>query len=245
MHTGMLIAHCYATFLWALNYNNLVGQLTCIDDADGGSLDHNGHDHDKLMMMIDDDVWSGFTRRATQPPWWSRSTRSSAKTSTGLTTTFPERWKNYQQKYSKAKPLVGLTTTISKRGKKMCCTRKKRKYHLEFKIFFQIRVHSVIYTADNVLTPEVITNNWWILSMMTFGGFFIWWHGRFLMIFNGFSLTLEPKVMKAIYKQRVAMDQLQQKNIETGSTKTFQVILHQIFCSFVQSMYWRISLLCT
>ena len=46
--------------------------------------------------------------------------------------------------------------------------------------FFQIRVHSVIYTADNVLTPEVITNNWWILSMMTFGGFDdlvrFWWH---------------------------------------------------------------------
>ena len=49
------------------------------------------------------------------------------------------------------------------------------------------------------------------------------------MTFNGFSETLELKVMKAIYKQRVAMDQLQQKNIETGSTKTFQVILHHTY----------------
>ena len=32
MHTGMLIAHRYATFLWALKYNNLVGQLTSIND---------------------------------------------------------------------------------------------------------------------------------------------------------------------------------------------------------------------
>ena len=53
MHTGMLIAHRYATFLWALKYSNLVGQLTCIDDADSDHLDDN--DHDK-MMMIDDDV---------------------------------------------------------------------------------------------------------------------------------------------------------------------------------------------
>ena len=29
--------------------------------------------------------------------------------------------------------------------------------------------------------------------------------------------------MKAIYKQRVAMNQINQKNIETGSTKNFQV----------------------
>ena len=78
-------------------------------------------------------------------------------------TTFPERWKIYQQKYSKkAKPLQR-------------CVVLKRKENINFpvvfKIFFQIRVHSVIYTADNVLTPEVITNNLWILSMMTFGGF--------------------------------------------------------------------------
>jgi hypothetical protein len=46
----------------------------------------------------------------------------------------------------------------------------------------EIRVHSVIYTADNVLTPEV---------------------------------------MKAIYKQRVAMDRINQKNLD-GTTKNFQ-----------------------
>ena len=134
MHTGMLIAHRYATFLWALKYSNLVGQLTCIDDADSDYLDDN--DHDK-MMMIDDDVWSGFTRRATQPPWWSRSTRSSAKTSTGLMTTFLERWKIYQQQYSKAKPFVCLTTT-SERGKRMCCTRKKRKENINFPFVLKI-----------------------------------------------------------------------------------------------------------
>ena len=55
MHTGMLIAHRYATFLWALKYNNLVGQLTSIDDADDNYLDDNDHDHSK-MIMIDDDI---------------------------------------------------------------------------------------------------------------------------------------------------------------------------------------------
>ena len=124
------------------------------------------------MMMIDDDVWSGFTRRATRPPWWSPSTRSSAKTSTGLTTTFLERWKICQQKYFEAKPLVGLTT-ISREAKDVLYQKEKKisTFPLYLRYFFQIRVHSVIYTADNVLTPEVITNNWWILSMMTFGGF--------------------------------------------------------------------------
>ena len=49
MHTGMLIAHRYATFLWALKFNNLVGQLTSIDDADGGYLDDNDHDQAKIF----------------------------------------------------------------------------------------------------------------------------------------------------------------------------------------------------
>ena len=35
---------------------------------------------------------AGFMRRVMPPPWSSRSTRSSGKTSTGSTTTFPERW---------------------------------------------------------------------------------------------------------------------------------------------------------
>ena len=87
---------------------------------------------------------------------------------------FPREVKNLSTTIFKSKTICLFDNNFRERQKDVLYQKeKKRKYQLSLCIryFFQIRVHSVIYTADNVLTPEVITNNWWILSMMTFGGF--------------------------------------------------------------------------
>ena len=86
---------------------------------------------------------------------------------------FPREVKSLSTKIFKSKTIGRLDKKFPREAKDLLYQKEKNisTFPVYLRYFFQIRVHSVIYTADNVLTPEVITNNWWILSMMTFGGF--------------------------------------------------------------------------
>ena len=93
-----------------------------------------------------------------------------------------QRGENFSTKIFKSKTIGRLDNKFPREAKDLLYQKEKNisTFPVYLRYFFQIRVHSVIYTADNVLTPEVITNNWWILSMMTFCGFDdlvrFWWH---------------------------------------------------------------------
>ena len=72
--------------------------------------------------------------------------------------------------------------------------------------FPQIRVHSVVYIAENVLTPEVIYQTR-AKRIMFF------YHNSWYNLFN-------PQVIQAMYKQRKELDSIYLEN--DGRNKTFQ-----------------------